>query len=75
MTTFIIRLVAILYNWLMAIIMAHFESNFSSYYSNLSSIQTSIVATIVTSRTYYRSTVGQSTVTLVACLVPSSRPI
>ena len=34
MTTFIIRLVAILYSWLMAIIMAHFELKFSSYYSN-----------------------------------------
>ena len=34
MTTFIIRLVAILYSWLMAIIMAHLESKFSSYYSN-----------------------------------------
>ena len=36
---------------------------------------TSIVATTVTSRTYKRSTVGQSTVTLVVFLVPSSRPI
>ena len=34
MTTYIIRLVAILYSWLMAIIMAHFESKFSSYYSS-----------------------------------------
>ena len=49
MTTFIIRLVAILYSWLMAIKMAHFELEFSSYYS---SIQTSIVATIVTSPSY-----------------------
>ena len=75
MNTFINRRVAILYSWLMAIIMSHSESNLSSYYSNLSSIQTSIVATIVTSRTYYRSTVGQSTVTLEACLVPSSTHI
>ena len=52
MTTYIIRLVAILYSWLMAIIMAHFESKFSSYYSNESLIRTSIVSTIVTSRTY-----------------------
>ena len=35
MTIFIIRLVAILYSWLMAIIMAHFKSKFSSYYSKL----------------------------------------
>ena len=41
----------------------------------ISLIRTSLVATIVTPRTYYSSTVGQSTVTLVACLVPSSRPI
>ena len=34
MTTFIIRLVAILYRLLMATIMANFESKFSSYYSN-----------------------------------------
>ena len=34
MTTFIIRLVAILYRLLMAIIRAHFELKFSSYYSN-----------------------------------------
>ena len=34
MTTFIIRLVAIPYRLLMAIIMAHFESKLSSYYSN-----------------------------------------
>ena len=34
MTTFITRLVAILYNWLMAILMAQFESKLSSYYSN-----------------------------------------
>ena len=54
----------------MAIIMACFDSNLSSYYSNLSSIRTSIVTTIVTSRSYYSSTVGQSTVSLVACLVP-----
>ena len=33
MTTFIIRLVAILYRLLMAIIMTHFELKFSSYYS------------------------------------------
>ena len=34
MTTFIIRLVAILYSLLMTTIMANFESKFSSYYSN-----------------------------------------
>ena len=51
MTIYTIGLVAILYSWLMAIIMAHFQSKFSSYYSNLSSIRTSIVATIVTSQT------------------------
>ena len=35
-------------------------------------IRTSIVPTIVTSRTCYKTTVGKSTITLVACLVLSS---
>ena len=49
---------------------AHFESNYSSYYSNYSSVRTSIVHTIVA----LKPTRDQYT-TLVACLVPSSKPM
>ena len=46
-------------------IRTHFESNYSSYYIiNLNLIGTPIVAIKVTPGTYWRSTVGQSTVFL-----------
>ena len=53
--------------------------NYDNYYvfttSSVNIATTTGIATIVTSWTYLRTTVGQSTVTLVDCLVPSIRPI